>query len=317
MATRPKGSTFNIGDQGVFYNALDMGCSLAASAADNRTALIAAFGTLTSSGGVILVPHGVDHNFVSADFPVTTEALCLWEMKGDSFKLITNLTHETDLGEILKTLKIEEPQLIKLKLVDTLSTPATYTFTMEVYDDAGSPTIAGSSFDVCFFVPGVATPVEAIARSGAVPGRHYFFKGIDVTGTSNFDGDVTFEQDVVVTGDVAVTGDVSAHELSGIKLFNMTVQVPTPAGTYNAASTDESIIFDHSGTVASFTLNLPTGVKTGHRILGWSRSALTSFTVAATGGDSIAAGHGITALSAGQGWGYMYRASDLKWYRVQ
>jgi hypothetical protein len=319
---RVKGSTFNLGDQEFVINALEVGCSKTASAADNRTALIAAFGDLTATGGIIMIPHGVDHNFVPADFPVTTEALCLWELTGSTFKLITNVTHTTELGEILETLRIVVPKVIKMEFLDVLSVPATYTFSVEVYDNAGSPTIAGSSFDLCFFVPGVADPVVAIARSGSKPGMLWAAAGILAGDDIVTSGDLAAVNLAIsgnITGGVDATfsGDVTAHEFIGIKRFSKEIIVPVNAGSTALAATTESVILNHSGTIANYTITLPDNPGDGHRVLGFSRSAITNIVIAAAAGESVAAGHSITTLAANGQFGYMYNSGDTSWYRVQ
>lgn len=102
MTTKAKGSAFSFADQGIFTHALDAGCTVAASAASNRIALIAAFTALAATGGVIVVPHGVSHNFVAADFPASANAFCLLTLKGNELAVLSNQSHTTALGDLVK-----------------------------------------------------------------------------------------------------------------------------------------------------------------------------------------------------------------------
>lgn len=283
MPTRPRGSAFNFADQGVFTSALDIGCLSTNTAAANKALIVTALTAMTS-GGVLLIPHGIPHDFIAADFPVTAEFLCVWELTGNSFKLITNQAHTSDLGDLLETIRINVPQAVKLNLVDVLTSPATYTFSIEVYNNAGSPVIAGSSFDVCTFVPGLATPAEAIARSGPKVGRHYFFRGISV------DGQV---------------------------LGSRSIQAPATDASILMDAAIASLILDHAATIATLTVTLPASPQDGNVVNIFSRSIVTALTLAASAGQSIAAGHTLTTLAALQSVSYVYNSSDTSWYRVR
>lgn len=308
MTTRPKGSSFNFKDQLVFTSATDLGCSSALSAAANKALIVTELTTLgAASGGVILIPHGIPHDFTSADFPVTAQALCVWELTGTSFKLTPNQTHTTDLGALLETLRIVTPIVIGIDFVDTLTDPPTYTYSQEVFNDAGTPTIAGSSYDLCMFAPGIATPVEAIARSGAVPGRRYLFKGLDVTGA------VTLSSTLTVTGAVNLSSTLT---VANTVVGSRSIQTPLTATAIVCADAVESLILDHAATIAALTITLPPTPADGTPFKLFSRSIVTALTLNAGAGETIATGHGLTALAALQNVEFVYDLASTKWYRV-
>ncbi len=286
---KPRGSNFSFSDQGVFYSLLDSHPT-ALAVPDNKANIIAALTTIAAAGGgVLLVPHGVAHTFNPAtDFPVSANALCVWEFKGNSFKLMGNLAITSSLGNIVETSLYEETRTASHKVVDAVD-PVTYTYEEKVAD-AG---IAGSDNDLCQYIPG-GTLVEAIARAGADLGKRFFLKGIDVV------------------------GGASADLFSGVKKFNL--EVTTPAAVTNVsialADTTELLHMDHAGTVAAFTITLPAAPKDGQMVRMWARSAITTLTLNAGAGESIATGSAITTLAAGASASFVHKLSNNTWYRV-
>jgi hypothetical protein len=306
---RPTGSSFNIGDTGLFYNILDMGGSKLTG--DNKAAIISALTSIAAAGGgILIVPAGVAHTFTSVDFPVTANAICVWEMDGDTFKLIPNKTHTTTLGAILASVRLATPKMIGMELVDVLTDPPTYTFEWKVYD--GVSGVSGSTFDVCFFVPGVATPVEAVARAGTTPGRHFFFKGVDITGAATFRDDVS----IVAPKTLTVGGAISGSSIAGIVRPGKEIFAPSSGGSTAIAETTEVMVLNHSGTIASYTLTLPSNPVDSQTLTLASRSAVTALTLAAGGGKTIAVGHGTTTLAAGSHIKYIYDSNSAAWYKL-
>lgn len=286
--TRPKGSAFNFADQKLFTSALDVGCRTWKSAEDNTTAIIAAL-TAMVSGGLLVIPHGVAHDFTASDFPVTTQSLCVWELTGDTFKLLTNKTHTTKLGDLLETVRIDTPKVVGVDFVDTLETPATYTFQCRVYNHPEAPVISGSSFDLCFFLPGSVTPSEAIARSGATPGLHYFYAGVNTTTLTK----------------------------AGVKSNSRSIQAPATGAAIVMDQSVEHLILDHAATIAALTVTLPVSPKDGAKHTIFSKASVTALTLNSGVGAVIAAGHGLTALTALQSVDYVYNAANTSWYRVR
>lgn len=288
VTTRPKGSAFNFADQKLFTSALDVGCRTWKSAEDNTAAIIAAL-TVMETGGVLVIPHGVEHTFTASNFPVTTQSLCVWELTGDTFKIITNKTQTTELGELLESIRIYTPKVVGIDFVDVLETPAAYTFNCRVYNHPEAPVISGSSFDLCFFLPGAATPSEAIARSGATPGLHYFFAGIDTATLTK----------------------------AGVKSNSRSIQAPATGTAVAMDATVEHLILDHATTIAALTVTLPVSPKDGAKHTIFSRSDVTALILNPGTGAIIAAGHGLTALTALQSVDYVYNAANTSWYRVR
>lgn len=308
MTTRSKGSAFSFADQGVFTSALDVGCRSTLSASANKALIVTALTALgAASGGVILIPHGISHNFTSVDFPVTAQALCVWELTGTSLKFTSNQTHTTDLGELLETVRIALPKVVGIDFVDVLTDPPTYTYNLKVFNDAGTPVIAGSSFDLCTFIPGIATPVEAIARSGATPGLRYFFKGIKVALASVFDAAIS------VAGAATFGSTVS---IAGTVVGSKSIQAPATASSIVCADGTESLILNHTATIATLIITLPTTPANGTPFKLFSRSIVTTLTLNAGAGETIETGHGLTTLAAAQSAEWVYNLSDTKWYRV-
>lgn len=281
MTTRPKGSSFNFADQGIFTSAVDIGCRTTQTAAVNTTKIIAALTEMgAAGGGVLMIPHGISHTFIAANFPVTAAFLCVWELTGNSFKLVTNTTHTTGLGQILESIRLVAPKLVGMELVDTLTDPATYTFKLEVYNNSGSPVISGSSFDVCTFVPGVATPVEAVARSGPTPGMHYFFKGVN---------------------------------LNGYVKDSRSLQAPATGASIAMANGTEHLILTHAGTIATLSIALPPAPVEGTKASIFTSNIVTAVTLTAS--HTIVGT--LTTLPADGSAEFVYNATNTFWYRVR
>jgi hypothetical protein len=302
MNTSPKGSSFAFADQGTFVSAIDVGCRVTNSAATNTALIISALTAMTT-GGVLLIPHGIDHTFTSGDFPVTGEELCVWEFTGNTFKLTNNQTSTTSLTEILESLRIVLPKVVGIDFVDVLTDPPTYTFKQQVYNNSGSPVIAGSSFDLCYFLPGGSTPTEAIARSGTTPGLHYFYNGINVAGT--------------VTLPTLAALNVTALTNRGIVAGSKSIQAPLTGTSIAMADGVEHLILNHSATIAALTVTLPPTPVDGQLAKVFSRSIVTALTLNAGAGETIETGHGLTTLAAAGSFEMIFNSSDSKWYRVR
>lgn len=287
MQTLVKGSIFNFSDQKVFVSAYDVGCRATKTAAQNKALIVAALTSMTS-GGVLLIPHGLPHNFTSSDFPITSEHLAVWELTGSYFKLYSNQTFTSSLGTILESIRLDAPKAITLTLVDSITDPITYSFPFGVYNNSGSPVISGSSYDVCLFVPGIATPVEATARSGVVPGRKYLFKGLNLTG------------DLIQNGQT-----VGGKQIA----------TPVVDGTTTILASVQYLICNHTATIATHGIVLPNPPADGFVVNIYSRSAITTLALSAAGSKTIATGHGITTLAAGASVTYVYDSATSAWYR--
>ena len=296
MSGLAKGSIFNFGDQGIFYSAIDMGCKVSKTGAENRTAMLSALNTIKDAGGgVLIVPHGITSTFdYASDFPVTANALMVIELTGNKFKVHSNQTVDAALGDSLSKMFLADPAAISYEIVD--ANPATYTFKLKVYNNVDTPVISGSSYDLCFFLPGGVNPVAVIARSGSTPGRLFLKQGLDVVG------------DTVLAGNLQIAGQVQSSKA---------IITPVAAGSHQIADTVQYLVMDHAATIATFTITLPKNPQDGNVVKIFSRSIVTTLTLSAGTGETIATGHTVTTIAALGSLEYVYNSSDSKWYRVR
>jgi hypothetical protein len=161
--------------------------------------------------------------------------------------------------------------------------------------------IDGPSWDLVRYVGDIneANASEATQRSGATPGKKYFFKGMKVTGASEFEDAITYQ---------------------ARSLFPSTqgkeIIAAVAAGSTALAETTEFAILNHSATIASYTVTLPDNPKDNQTCRIWSRSIVTALTVAAASGESIATGSTITTLAAADSAMWIYDLATTSWYRV-
>jgi len=298
-----KGSAFDFHDQGIFYLVNDFGARATASAATNNTKIQAALAAMnTAGGGVLIIPHGINHSFNPAtDFPSTANNLVVWLLTGNQFILYSNHALSSDIGDAIAAAFFTTPSAVSFHIVD--ANPATYTYRFEVYNNAGSPVITGSSFDLCTFLPGGTAPVAAFARAGSTPGRLFLFQGLDVTGTAHFANQIT--QD-------------TAPKIAGQTLASKSIQSPATGTTINMAAGTQNLILDISATIAALTINLPPDPSDGNIVNIFARSAVTALTLGQQAGTvtpTIATGHGPTTLAALASFELIYNSADTKWYR--
>lgn len=299
MVSKVKGSAIDLGDLGIAYSVVDYGARITNTSGQNDTAITAALSAVaTAGGGVVVIPHGISHSFDPLlDFPVTANALMVWELTGSKFKIYSNQEIDGVLGNTFAAAFFTTPSAIQYKIVD--ANPPTYTYTCEVYDDAGTPVISGSSFDLCWFLPGGTVPVMALARNGAKLGALFLFNGLDVTGNT-------------ATGSLTVTG---TSLLSGAIRTTKAIEAPLTGASIQIADTTRSLILNHSGTIATLTVTLPQAPVDGQEVQIFSRSIVTALTLAAGTGETIETGHTLTALAALQNVAYIFNSGDSKWYR--
>lgn len=290
-----KGSAFDFHDQGLFYSAIDFGARTSQSSAQNNTAIAAALIAMNvAGGGVLIIPQGIANTFNEAtDFPVTANPLMVIILTGNQFQLKGNQAITSQFGSVLAQMFLTLPSAVSLRLVD--ANPATYTYKFEVYDNAGSPVIVGSSYDLCFFMPGASTPVAAFARAGATPGQLNLFNGLKVTGNT----------------------EVVSLKVNGQTQTSKSIQAPLTGTSIQIADTTQYLVLDHAATIAALTVTLPQAPLDGNVVKIYSRSIVTALTLAAGTGETIATGHTVTTIAALGSLEYIYNSSDSKWYRVR
>ena len=295
MVSKVKGSAFDFGDQGCFYSVVDFGARITYTAGQNATHIANALNTIKNAGGgVLLIPHGIAQSFNPAtDFPVTANPLMVWILTGNSFILYSNQTITGDFGDAFAAAFLTTPSAISYRVVDT--NPPTYTYKFEVYDNSGSPVISGSSYDLCWFLPGGVNPVMALARNGSKLGALFCLAGLDVTGLTEVDT-------LLVTGPLRVTKNI---------------QAPATGASIQIADSNKILILNHSATIATLTVTLPQNPVDGQCVEIFSRSIVTTLTLAAGTGETIETGHTVSTIAALGSLEYIFNSSDSKWYRVR
>lgn len=93
---------------------------------------------------------------------------------------------------------------------------------------------------------------------------------------------------------------------------NIQYAAPTVGQTVAIASTTDILVIEPAGTLATLTVNLPTGVGDGKRVGITCTQIVTTLTF---GGGTII--NGIAAFAAGIGVEYIYRGANSQWYRTQ
>lgn len=302
MPRRIKGSSFAFHDQGIFYSLIDFGGRITNNAAQNNACITTALAAMNAAGGgVLIIPHGIIHSFNPATgFPVTANALMVLQFTGNKFVLDSNQSITSDFGDILGQMFLTLPSAVSYRIVD--ANPATHTYKFEVYNNAGVPVITGSSFDLCFFLPGGVNPIAAFARGGTKPGALYLFAGATFTG-----------------GVVDITGGLSVDSLkvAGQTQNSKSIQAPATGTTINWDNATQYLVLNHAATIAALTINLPTAPLDGHVIKLYARSIVTALTLTPGAGKSVAAGHTITTIAALTSIEYIYNVADTSWYRVR
>lgn len=280
MVSKVKGSSIDLGNLGIAYSIVDYGGRITNTAEQNNTAIASALTSIAAAGGGVLVlPHGISHSFNTAtDFPVSANALMVWEITGNKFKIYSNQNIDGDMGDAFAAAFFTTPSAVEYQIVD--ANPPTYTYKFKVYDGA----ISGSSFDLCWFLPGGVSPVAALARNGANLGALHLFNGLVVKGQPH---------------------------------HSRTIQVPAAAGSYQIPDGTEFTILNHTATIASFTLTLPQNPQDGNTVEIFSLNIITALTLNAGTGETIETGHGITTLGAAASVKYVYHHATTKWYRVK
>lgn len=101
------GSVWMLHRQGIAYSAIDFGARVTKTAAQNRTAIIAALSAAnTAGGGVVIAPQGITHNFDPAvDFPVTANYLTVLQWTGGTYRVWCNQDVEYEIDGNLQVNK--------------------------------------------------------------------------------------------------------------------------------------------------------------------------------------------------------------------
>lgn len=290
MGSKVKGSAFDFGDQGLFYSVIDYGARKTNLSGPNDAAIQAALAAMvTAGGGVLVIPQGILNTFDPlTDFPVTASPLMVWELTGNSFKLHCNQNIDADVGDTFAQAFFTDPSAVEYNIVD--ANPATYSYKLKVFDDAGDPVITGSSFDLCFFLPGGTDPVAAFARNGAKLGALHLFNGLVMKAPAQFEGAIQYTK---------------------------LIEAPLTGASIVLADYVRYVVLDHAATIAALTITLPATPLDGQAVSIFSRSIVTALTLNAGAGETIAAGHTLTTLTALTSVDYMYDLATTSWYRIK
>lgn len=98
--------------------------------------------------------------------------------------------------------------------------------------------------------------------------------------------------------------------------FCGSIQLATPISDGSTVTNDsaQTLILNHTATIATHTLSLPLGRNDGQEFRIVSRSAITTVTLNASGGQTIYGG--ITTLTANGNATFIYSSSNTSWYRL-
>lgn len=291
MVSKVKGSAFDMGDQGCFYSVIDYGARTTSIASANNACIATALTAIKNAGGgVLLVPHGIAQSFNPAtDFPATANALMVWILTGNSFIVYSNQNITSDFGDEFAAAFFNTPSANEYRIVDT--NPPTYTYKNKV----ATASIAGSTFDLCWYLPGGVSPVMALARNGSQLGYLYLFNGLNCVGVAEFD----------------------TVNLTGAVQHTKSIQAPTTGSSIQIGDLIRNLILNHSATIATLTVTLPQAPIDGQMVDIFSRSIITTLTLNAGTGETIETGHTLTTLAALASVSYQFQLSDNKWYRVR
>ena len=291
MVSKVKGSAIDLGDLGIAYSVIDYGARSTYTAPENNVHISTALNAIKNAGGgVLVIPHGIAHSFNPAtDFPVTANALMVWEITGNTFKISSNQNIVGDLGDTFASAFFDTPKAIEYHIVD--ANPATYTYKLKV----ATAGIAGSTNDLGVYLPGSSSPTAAFARNGTKLGALFCFAGLDVAGLTEVDT-------LLVNGPLRTTKNI---------------QAPAAAGYIQIGDNDRSLILNHSATIATLTIVLPQNPVDSQPVQIFSRSIVTTLTLNAGTGETIETGHTVTTLAALQNVEFIFNSSDSKWYRTR
>lgn len=129
----------------------------------------------------------------------------------------------------------------------------------------------------------------------------------------------------MVPADTNVTGSappqtvrLSMASLNALPYVYNLAASATP-GTVTVTANTGMTIMDYSGTITSATITLPPSAVDGQRYYLTSTRTITSLTVNAASGDTLANGASPTVLTVSTtapfGYGWMYIAATKIWYR--
>lgn len=90
---------------------------------------------------------------------------------------------------------------------------------------------------------------------------------------------------------------------------------PLTGFSYQCGASIEVVTFDPAGTILAGAATLPASPFNGQRVLFNTTQEITTFTVAASTGNSLSTTYA-AKLAANTGIGYYFNQSQNKWYRL-
>jgi hypothetical protein len=123
--------------------------------------------------------------------------------------------------------------------------------------------------------------------------------------TKNFDGSINNAGQFDSTGKFITFQAVADQSYSR--------QTPTTGFAITIGNQNARLVLHPAGTLATGTVTMPAAPIDGQLVEVMSDQAVTTLTVSANAGQTIA--NPPTTLAAGTGFGYLYCAADTEWYR--
>jgi hypothetical protein len=118
------------------------------------------------------------------------------------------------------------------------------------------------------------------------------------------------------TSTTAVQIDTSSNliNLKGTSDQSFSYQTPATGFSITIGAGVKTLILDPAGTLATGTITMPASPINGQEIRFSSSQIITGLTVSANSGQTIS--NAPTTITAGMGFGYIYRTTSTNWYRL-
>jgi hypothetical protein len=118
-------------------------------------------------------------------------------------------------------------------------------------------------------------------------------------------------------GSGGVFGNVNVFGYSGTSAPSTdaySAQVPSSGSTVTIANNQPTLIISSGATTASLTVVMPPNPRDGQKVSIGTKSAITAFTLNGNTGQTM--NNAPTALAAGEGHCWIWRATSSNWYRL-
>lgn len=154
-----------------------------------------------------------------------------------------------------------------------------------------------------------------VSTSGSVPWYIINFSGSNITDIANRShGNLQSLQGGSAGQHYHLTQDQHIKVTSGTRLENINYQVPLTGFTITIGNTDNILIIEPAGTLATGTIIMPASPTNGQVVRISSTQVVTALTVSANTGQTIK--DAVTTIAANGFASWVYRSTDTTWYRI-